>query len=147
MAATAPSSLFIDTGAFVALSFSDDPNHRSALRYYALLQHSVKLVTTLLVIAETYTWLRYRVRYSTALDFLDGVDAAVGRGTVGVVHSSPELHRKTLGVLRRFDDQDLSYTDAASIVVIEDLGIHDVFTFDSHFHILRRNVWPISRGS
>ena len=147
MAATAPSSLFIDTGAFIALSFSDDSNHESAMRYYEPLPRTVKFVTTLLVVAETYTWLRYRVRYSTALSFLDGVDEALGRGTLVVVHSTPELHCKTLDVLRSFDDADLSYVDASSFVVIEDHGIHDVFTFDSHFHILRRNVWPISRES
>jgi len=146
MAATSPSSLFFDTGAFIALSFRDDPNHRRALRYYEELPGSAKFITTELVIAESYTWLRHRVRYATALDFVEGVDEALEKGTLEVVHTTPELHRKTVGLLRRFDKEDLSYADASSFVVIEERGIRDVFTFDSHFHILRRNLWPLSRG-
>jgi predicted nucleic acid-binding protein len=145
--AIVPSSLFVDTSAFVALSFDDDPNHGNALRYYEPLPRSVKIVTTLFVIAETYTWLRYRVQYSSAIHFLQGVDQAAGMGTLSIIYPNAGLHRKTANVLTRFDDQRLSYVDASSFAVIEEHSIRDIFAFDSHFLILRRNVWPMTRHS
>ncbi|WP_152944898.1 hypothetical protein [Desulfofundulus thermobenzoicus] len=45
-------------------------------------------------------------------------------------------------ILKKYRDQDLSYTDAASFVILETMNIHDVFGFDSHFYIIKRNLWP-----
>jgi len=53
-----------------------------------------------------------------------------------------DLKNKTHAVLKSYQDQDLSYADAASFVILETMNIEDVFGFDSHFYIINRNIWP-----
>lgn len=50
--------LFIDTGAFIAMIDERDPLHQEAQAFYTSIRKRVTLITSLLVISETYTWLR-----------------------------------------------------------------------------------------
>lgn len=64
--------IFVDTGAWIALTDSSDQYHFSARRIYAILkrQHATFL-TTDYVIDETITRLRYDADHSTALRCLE----------------------------------------------------------------------------
>ena len=140
--ASIPAKLFIDASAFIALIHSKDRHHQEAVQYYTSLQKSTLLLTTVLVVSETYTWLRYRVGFSEATQFLDIVTETVETGWMRVVYPDPETVNKAHGILRRYPDQKLSYADAVSIAVMEKSGVKDAFTFDVHFLALRKNVWP-----
>jgi predicted nucleic acid-binding protein len=132
----------VDSAALIALFNKNDQYHKEALEYYSLLTKTTKLVTTLLVISETYTWFRYHANYNLAFDFLEVINDAVSLDWLKVIYPDHILNIKTQNILLHYNDQKLSYVDATSIAVIEDLKIQDVFSFDSHFHIIKKNVWP-----
>jgi hypothetical protein len=54
---------------------------------------------------------------------------------------------KTNAILKSYRDQDISYTDAVSFVILESMNINDVFSFDSHFYIIKRILWPIVKNA
>ena len=57
--------IFVDSGAWIALSNQTDQHHRDALAVYNdLKKEKVRLLTTDYVIDETTTWLRYRVSHA-----------------------------------------------------------------------------------
>ena len=136
-------ALFIDTGAFIALAHKDDRHHRLATDFFSALGPGVKRLTTELVIAESYTWLRYKIGYPSAARFLESVESSVQEGYLKVHYPDPSLDRRARQVLRRFQDQDLSYTDAVSLALLDDLPRDvAVFGFDHHFTLLGRLLAP-----
>jgi predicted nucleic acid-binding protein len=47
--------LFVDTGAFIALVDERDPLHQASQAFYSSLKKRTTVITTLLVVSETYT--------------------------------------------------------------------------------------------
>lgn len=137
--------LFVDTGGFIALVDERDFYHQDARSFYISLEKGINLITSLLVISETYTWLRYHASHGLATRFLTIIDRAEKAGVLKIILTNPDIKNKTHAVLQNYHDQDLSYTDAVSFVILEAMGIQDVFGFDSHFYIINRNLWPIVR--
>ncbi len=139
---TAGNKVFVDAGAFIALAFRGDQLHSRAVAIYqALLQQGVILFSSNLIIAETYTFLRYNVSYQAALGFLKNIKSAERGGMITMVYSTPELEERALAILEKYCDQGLSYVDAVSFAILEqDPQLQDVFTFDAHFYLMRRNV-------
>ena len=142
MAAINPYRLFIDTGAFVAIIDKRDSYYNEAWSFYTSLERHNELFTSLMVVSETYTWLRYQAGYHLATRFLDIIDKAEKAGYLTILIPNSEMKGKIHAVLKNYHDQNLSYTDAASFVILETMNIQDVFGFDSHFYIINRNLWP-----
>lgn len=139
--------LFIDTGGFIALVDERDSFHQEARTFYMSLGKSTSLITSLLVISETYTWLRYQAGHDLASRFLSIIERAEMAGVLRVVLPDDAIRSNTQAVLKNYHDQNLSYTDAASFVILENMGISNVFGFDSHFYIINRNLWPSVKRS
>jgi len=139
---TAGNKVFVDTGAFIALAFRGDQLHfRAVAIHQALLRQGVALFSSNLIIAETYTFLRYNVSYHAALGFLKNLKSAERNGMITIIYATPQLDESALAILEKFCDQDLSFVDAVSFAILEqDRRLQDVFTFDAHFHLIQRNV-------
>lgn len=134
--------LFVDTGAFIALIDERDALHQPSRTFYASLSKRTNLITSIMVVAETYTWLRYHAGHDLAIRFLEIIDRSEKAGALQVIIPDGGMREKVHAVLRKYRDQDLSYTDAVSFVILEAMNIRDVFGFDSHFHVIRRTLWP-----
>lgn len=129
-----PRELFIDASAWIALLMNDDNYHSKAVQEFPLLfVNYQQFVTTNLVIAEAYVFLRTRISLNAALDFLERVRTSP---RLRRVYSDAELELEAEGILRQFDDQDFSLADAVSFVVMRQQAIQDAFTFDHHFDTL-----------
>jgi predicted nucleic acid-binding protein len=64
--------IFVDTGAWIAVTDASDQYHYQAVKIYALLKRQRKrFVTTDYVIDETVTRLRYDAGHPSALRYLD----------------------------------------------------------------------------
>jgi predicted nucleic acid-binding protein len=87
-------------------------------------------VTTNLVIAESYIILRLELGHGPALAFLDHIKASP---RIVRVYSTPELEAEAEETLRRYEDQDFSFTDAVSFAVMRARDITTAFAFDAHF--------------
>ena len=132
--------LFVDTGAWVALADQDDKYHERAAREYPdLLKHYRRLVTTNLVVAEVYIILRKALGHAAALIFLESVKSSP---RIEKVQSTEELEIEAEDILRRYSDQDFSYTDAVSFALMRQRGIGTAFAFDKHFSIAGFSMVP-----
>lgn len=136
------SRLFIDTGAFIALICEEDDLHQTAKMFYQSLKKSVALFTSILVISETYTWLRYHKGFEPATRFISIMRNSVETGNLRVIYPDPDICEKTHVILEKYQDQKLSYTDALSFAILEMFKIADVFGFDTHFYSANCSLWP-----
>lgn len=124
-------SLFVDTSAWVAVTDSSDQFHTTAAIFYrqAFAQYRT-LVTTSLVLAETYALLRRGLATGQVLHWLDSVFASP---RIEVAHSSRGLIDRARSLLAQYEDQVFSLTDAVSFTVMRDHDIREAFAFDQHF--------------
>jgi predicted nucleic acid-binding protein len=125
------SELFVDTGAWVALADQDDVHHvRAASAFPRLLKEHQRLVTTNLVVAECYIILRLELGHGPAMAFLDHLRHSP---RIDRAYATAELEAEAEEILRRYEDQDFSFTDAVSFALMRKRGISNAFAFDAHF--------------
>src|SRR5437763_6006927 len=109
--------IFIDTSAWAALANRRDPHHAIAVGFYPeLVRRWPVWVTTNLVVAECYTLVRARSTYEIAMEFLSQLDVSL---RLRKVYSHTMLEVRAEDILRRYKDQDFSYVDAVSFVVMQ----------------------------
>ena len=126
-----PGEIFVDAGVWLALANTRDQHHGAAVTIYpSIRQRWGLLVTTNLVVAEAYISIRRRVNHAAAVQFLARIHAAPN---LVLVRSTEALEINAEATLRRYADQDFSYADAVSFVVMHERNISHSFTFDNHF--------------
>ena len=123
--------LFVDTSAWYPIAVPNHPDHRAlADALTAQIRSGRRIVTTNLVVAETYALLLSRTRRPVALGFL----RAVRESPNEVVSATPDLEDRAITHwLERYEDQDFSLADAVSFEVMSGRGIREVLTLDHHF--------------
>lgn len=128
---TLGTDIFVDTGAWVALADADDAHHRKAAAVYpSLLSSSRKLITTNLIIAETYILILKELGHTAAVTFLENIKSSP---RIERVHSSAAIETEAEELLVKYRDQDFSYTDAVSFIIMKKYRAKKAFTFDRHF--------------
>lgn len=118
---------FVDTSYWVALRFRRDDNHDRAVRLW---RPGRPILTTNHVVGETWTFLRRRDGHTSAVAFLDAVEAA---DWVTVVHVDEATEREARSWLRRHDEREYSFVDATSFAVMRRERISDALAFDGDF--------------
>jgi predicted nucleic acid-binding protein len=123
--------VFVDTGAWFAIQAQDDAHHREARQTLpVVLRVSRALVTSNLVVGETYTLLRLTKGYKTAKRFLDTL---VQSQKLERVFLTEDIEHRAYEVLSRYADHDFSYVDATSFALMGQRRIKHAFAFDVHF--------------
>lgn len=130
---------FIDTGFLFALFVEGDVNHervQDVFKEYRGRRLDQVLVTTNHVVGETVTLLRKRGHPDPAVRH--GLAVRVGEqllaGTLGRVHRATEKEeRAALAYLEKHQDQDYSFADCLSFVVMQKLGIREALAVDRDF--------------
>jgi uncharacterized protein len=113
------------------LADADDRWHVEAARVLRRTHaHNQRLVTSNHVIGETYTLLRMRLGHAAAQEFLRRSRASARTRRVFVPEAWEE---EAEAVLAQFADQDFSFVDATSFVVMRMLRMRTAFAFDHHF--------------
>ena len=123
--------LFVDTSAWYPIAVPSHSDHQVlADALTAEIRRGRRIVTTNLIVAETYALLLSRTRRQAALGFL----RAVRQSPNEVVSATPELEDHAITHwLERYEDQDFSLADAVSFEVMTGRGIREVLTLDDHF--------------
>ncbi len=122
--------VFVDSSAWIALADESDEWHGVARKLYPQLLASSRLITTNLVLAETYTLIRYELGWTAAMTFLERVKSSP---RIEVERAGSELEAAAEEILKRYRDHPFSYTDAVSFAVMKARSITEAFTFDRHF--------------
>jgi len=127
-------SIFVDTGAWVALADEDDSHHKNAASIFPSLLKTYKgLITSNLVIAESYILILKGLGHNAAIDFLDKINSSP---RIIRIYSTSDLEREAEETLKKYLDQDFSYTDAVSFAIIKRQKIKQAFSFDKHFQTM-----------
>ena len=134
-------ALFVDTGGWLAVLDPRDRYHSPARVFYCeCLSRYAYLLTTNLVISETYINVRRAAGHQKATTFLNLVEQSE---RIQCVWSDAQLEEAARDILRHYDDQDFSYVDAVSFALMQREAIHDVFAFDRHFQVMGFSVHPL----
>jgi len=133
-------AILVDTGAWYALADQSDGHNREAIATYRqIFKDFQKLVITNLIVAESYVLIRKGLGHHAGIGFLKNLGASP---RIMKVFSDPETEEQAEAILRRYKDQDFSYTDAVSFSCMKRLNIIQAFTFDRHFVTAGFEVLP-----
>ena len=125
---------FVDTGIFLAIQDQSDQYHRSARQLWPKVQ---RLVTSNLVIAEFSTALARMMGYSFAAEATEEIYVSP---RIEVWESTREDELEALRWMRKYADQQVSFTDCVSFALMRRHKIRTAFTFDRHFKLAGFNV-------
>ncbi|MFH1106366.1 MAG: PIN domain-containing protein [Candidatus Micrarchaeota archaeon] len=121
--------IFVDTSIFIAAARANDPSHAQGL---ALIQRAKRegetLITSDHVLDETVTYLQAKGGKERASE--------AGRQMLRLEklqmeYNSPPRTDAALRIVGKIDG--MSFCDALSIVVMQELGIRTIYSFDSDF--------------
>ena len=136
-------NVFVDSGAWIALVYEDDAHHPHAKAYYrSCLSQRVQFFTSNYVLAETYTWLRYRISHRRALQFHQIASAAEQQGLLRILWVDRAVAEAAWQIFARYDDQVFSIADCTSFVLARRMGVDEVFAFDDDFRTMGFLVRP-----
>lgn len=121
---------FVDASGFFAGVDRRDVHHERASSRLTSDEH---LVTTDLVLAETWNLIQRHIGTATADRFWEGLRS----GHVQIEHVKPVDLERAWATGEVFVDQGFSLVDRTSFAVMERLGVHRVITFDDDFAIYR----------
>lgn len=134
-------SLFVDTGAFLAKEIASDQHHAAANTFWQkIARDRPRLYSSEHVLDETATLLARRTSYAWAAQWGHDVLSA---GIEWLPSESQDL-LDAFGLMKKFADQAVSFTDSLSFVLMKKAGVRDVFGFDGHFAAAGFRLWPLS---
>jgi uncharacterized protein len=135
--------IFIDTGAFLARHLGRDQYHPAAQKAWALLRRRrYRLFTSNFVLDETFTLLARRAGHSFAAERARNILVATSL-TVLRPDATDEL--EALTGFEKYADQEVSFTDCMSFVLMRKHALRRAFTYDRHFVVAGFEVWPSGR--
>lgn len=126
-------SVLVDTGAWYALADASDRHHREARAFYVRHAGKTPLLTTDLVIAETWALLTAHLGRRAALAFW----GTLRETRIAVLTPEPVDLEAAWHIAHAYPDQAFSFVDCATFAMMERLGINDVFAFDADFLVYR----------
>lgn len=123
--------IFIDTGAFIALTDADDENHKAAKTLYKnVTEKGTRFVTTNFIVCETLNYLRSRASHNVAVIFRENLKKS---GLIKIINIAPVIEDSAFQIFKQYTDKDFSFTNCTSFSIMKSLNIRKVFAFDKHF--------------
>ena len=129
--------VFLDSGIFIALMSRRDRWHNQAVALFG--GPTPKWSTSILVVSETYSWFLHRMGEEQARTFRLLVDNLNG---LRMLEATLEHHVAVARMLDQFRGTKLSYTDASSLVHLEQRKIPQVWSTDHHLGLGGAEVLP-----
>ena len=124
---------FVDTSWWVAITLPNDFRHGDASGMIHHIGSSERILTTNLVLGESWTLLRRRDVHPVAVDFMDRIEKLRLNGTLTVHRVTPEQEAQAWVWLRRHDEREYSFVDATSFQVMRDRRMREALAFDQDF--------------
>jgi uncharacterized protein len=121
--------IFVDSSFWIAELMPRNGRHREAKRASRAMS-AAPLLTSGLILGETWTYLRRRAGHTAALAWLDGV---LGRITIRVERIDDALEDEAWAWLRAHGERPYSFVDATSFALMRKLRITDALAFDGDF--------------
>ncbi len=119
---------FVDTSFWVALRFRRDRRHPDARSLWE--SGPGALITSTLILGETWTFLRRRAGHAQAMQFYE---AAVRMPSLTVARIDEGLEAEAWRWLRRHDERPYSFVDASSFAMMRRHRLREALAFDGDF--------------
>jgi uncharacterized protein len=127
----ADEAVFVDTGAWVALAVELDPLHARAIdAWERILSSGARIMTSVPIVLETFTFLQRNTRLDVALSWKDRM-AKVPR--IKILECTTKDVHSCWDYLKNRDLHKLSAVDATSFVLMKRERIRTAFAYDHHF--------------
>jgi uncharacterized protein len=132
--------IFVDTGAFLARCVARDQHHDEATeRWRWIAENGFACATSSFVLDETITLLMRRTEPGFALRQARSLYA---NRSLTVLRPDEADELDALEWLRRFADQQVSFTDCVSFVLMKRHRLKRAFGFDRHFSLAGFELLP-----
>lgn len=123
--------LFVDTSAWLAINDKNDQYHNKAKnKSLEIKKQRIELVTSEYIFDESITLIRYRISHASAVLFGNSL---LNSHIVKIIDVTDIDRFKAWELFKKYKDKELSFTDCISFVLIKNLRLQKVFTFDNHF--------------
>ena len=133
-------SIFVDTGAFLALSNAADQYHDPAREALKRLQAIRSFfVTSNFVLDDTYTRIRRKAGIQAAVRFGEQVQSD---SQIKIIVVDRALEKTAWEIFKKYDDHHFSYTDCTSFALMRKKEIREAFAFDKDFKIFGYTLVP-----
>lgn len=139
-AGNVPEAIFVDTGAWVALSVTRNAHHIAAKAAWSrMAADRVQLVVSNYVVDEAITTVRAIAGHAQAVKLgqLLFESRVLRRVTIDEV-----LEQTAWELFQRYRDQAFSFTDCTSFSLMKQEGIATAFTFDRDFKVAGFQLLP-----
>jgi predicted nucleic acid-binding protein len=131
---SSPGAVFVDTSAWKAFYDENDDRHEEARAFMESVGAKRPLIrlfiTSDYVMDETLTLVRFAHSHSKAVEFANAISSS--RATK-LFFVGEELFNKALGMFTGDRDQEWSFTDCVSFIIMKQLNLTTAFAFDPHF--------------
>lgn len=124
---------FADTSWWTAWALPSDVRHDDALGMLARIGSGEQVLTTNLVVGETWLFLRRRAGHGTAVGFVDRIGELASAHKLIVHAVTGHEESKAWRWLRHHDEREYSFVDAASFEVMRSRRLREVLAFDGDF--------------
>ena len=132
--------IFVDTGAFVARYVRQDSHHRRARKAWDEIERNrSRCYTSNFVLDETLTLLGRRASYSFAAD---RGRSLLRSSALTILRPDAGDEEEAVEVFAKFADQQVSFTDCVSFVLMRRNRLERAFTFDRHFASAGFEIMP-----
>jgi predicted nucleic acid-binding protein len=132
--------IYIDTGAFIARYVVRDNHHESAVRCWKEMEQTgARCFTSNFVLDEAFTLLARRTTYVFAADRARHILASPA---LTILRPGAEQEGRAVELFEKYADQDVSFTDCISFVLMVEAKLKRAFTFDRHFQSAGFTLWP-----
>ena len=137
-------SVFVDTGAFLAYRNQKDRYHEIALKLFreALKGKYGQIYTSDYVYDEALTLALTRTNnIAIAMDMAEVILSP----RIRMVFIDAQLLERSTKTFKQYSGKNLSFTDAVSIEIMNELDIEKYLGFDSHFNGIVEQVLQVQR--
>ena len=144
-------AIFIDSWAWVALANQNDPEyHLARRRFNSISKEGLRLFTSDYVLDEAFTQIfqdtcTHNYKCSPiAYEFVKKLFEGITSKWLTLERIDKHRFESAKSLRGRFEDKpDISFTDLTSFVVMNELGLRNVFTDDQHFERVNMgfNIW------
>ena len=132
--------IYIDTGAFLARYLSHDRHHRAAITFWdQIRKQRESCFTSNFVLDETFTLLGRRAGNEFAAQRASNTYASK---LLTILRSERGEEIKAIELFQKYADQNVSFTDCISFVLMRREKIKRVFSFDKHFQWAGFKLYP-----
>lgn len=139
-----PKRIFIDTSAWIEYALKGEKYYTIINDYiFSETKNGSKFVTSDYVLDEAFTRLSTVQSIYTANKFRIKVYEAEKHGNLLILWMDEVLFNKTWNIFEKFSEHKLSFTDATTVQMVQDLKIDEILTLDQGFKKIGLTTRPI----